>query len=210
MNHPLQRLLAGWAITALLAGGAVWAQTDGSAEHSSYNDEYKLTPAQQKVIEAYVQGRYRRVKATVEHDRAEARRYMSEGAWRQYADKFHPETALAQFKHCATCEEFGVRIIDMVSWCSVFRDGEGKPGTLHCSTTVEMETLPIHPQDATARKMASRLEWHPRGAKPTYDDADDAMKQALGSPEITDDESLVQRMPLGACLQRAASGGFCR
>lgn len=212
MNCTLQRLLAGCAISIGLAT-PVWAQTSGAATRSPADDGYQLTATQQQAIEAYVQGRYRRVKATVVRDRAEARRHMSAEAWQRYVDKFHPETAIVEFGHCDACEEFGIRITYMTSWCAIFQldvSFHDDTQTLNCSTTVEMETQPINPRGARVRRMASSLDWRPRGADLTYGDANEAARQAVGALEITEDRPLVRRrMPLGACLQQAASGGLC-
>lgn len=211
MNHGFRRLLAGWMISALLAGGAVSAQTPAPSTNASPWD-YQITPAQQAALQAYVQGRYRRVKGTVDHDRAQARQYLNEDAWSQYRDEFHPEIAISQFKHCAACMEFGIRVTRVnETGCSVIRLGMDQPGDLSCHTVIEFETQPITPGNAPIRKMASKLNWHPRGAVPVPVGVDmsRAMHEASQSIEITEDERLVQRTPVSACLQQAANGQPC-
>lgn len=212
MKYRIRRIFVSGMISALLLVGTAFAQSPTSVEGTSPG-AYKLTSSQRTALQAYVQGRYRRVKTTVDNDRAQARSNLSKDAWSQYVDQFHPETAIPQFKQCAECAEFGIRITRMdEANCTIFRSQVDESSELTCSTMVEFQTQPIKPVNAPVRRMASILRWTPRRAGPisASTDAVYAMREAGPSIEITDDRQLVQRSPVGACLQQAASGQLCQ
>lgn len=114
------------------------------------------TPAQNAALKAYVLGRYRRIKATVDHDREVARTYMSTELWDAYRSRLHPETAISQFKQCADCDEFDIAVLDMRSFALVTEDGSKA-----YMTTVFVRTQPVDPSRQSTNNMEIRLVWTP-------------------------------------------------
>ncbi|TAM17984.1 MAG: hypothetical protein EPN68_15050 [Rhodanobacter sp.] len=209
MTLPFFRLLAAIAILAVTFPNTALGQSL-TVENASSND--RLTTIQQTELVRYVQGRYRRVKATIEQDRAQARHYLTAEAWSEYTDKFHPQSALPDFKRCTTCAEFGIHVTHMWNLgCSIIRLSMHEPGDMHCDTIVEFQTVPITPANGPVQVMASRLDWRPRGAVsiPPYEDVADVMPNASHDIEIMEDERQVQQRPLGTCLSNAANGTIC-
>lgn len=117
-----------------------------------------IQPAEEAALKAYVHGRYSRIKASVDRDRAEARRYMTSEFIARYEAEFNPATALADFKQCADCEEFNIEIVRMEHEITADR----QPVTEYSINVSQVEfiTKPLNGTQAP-RTMAVQVVWKP-------------------------------------------------
>ncbi|PJJ98610.1 hypothetical protein CO641_08380 [Lysobacteraceae bacterium NML91-0213] len=152
--------------TLLLASGLCSAPGAALSQSQEYDEEFvmmepALQPDREQALVAYVQGRFNRIRESVDRDRAEARRYMSPKLAGWYEAEFNPQVALAEFKACNECEEPSVTITRMRH--ELREDDEfGRNDYATNISYIEFVTVPLAPQDAEPRSMAVKLLWRPR------------------------------------------------
>lgn len=147
------------ALGLCCAMGAAWS-AEPSSEAAASTSENAIDPAHEQALAAYVQGRFSRVKRTVDEDRTQARRYMSRQFAERYEADFNPSVALPEFKACEDCEQFQVRITRMQH---ELHDAT-IPWTAYSTNVsyIEFVTVPIAPADAEPRVKAVQLDWTPK------------------------------------------------
>lgn len=178
MNKALQCVVA---VLGLWGPIDVAWTADPLSEVTRDMSETAIDPAYEQALAAYVQGRFTRVRQTVDADRAQARRYMSPRFAEKYEAEFNPSVALAEFKSCQGGEEFRIRITQMRHELH----DERVPWNDYSTNVsyIEFVTEPVVPADAEPKSMAVQLDWTPR-----------EVRTKGGVPlEITREDMLVRR-----------------
>lgn len=152
--------------TLLLASGLCSSPGAVQSQNPEHDEEPAmmeptLQPDREQALVAYVQGRFNRIRESVDRDRAEARRYMSPKLAGWYEAEFNPSVALAEFKACNDCEEFSVTITRMRHELRE-DDDFGRNEYATNVSYIEFVTVPLAPRAAEPRSMAVKLLWRPR------------------------------------------------